>query len=473
MVLEAAGPMRKRSIAIVLLAASLAACAGPHYQPDLLRAQAQRAVPSRQRRSAARDRVRPGQSIEFLLGRRLGQHLACRSSASVKAQRPDHRGIGAQSSRGGCATASCASRASRSRSRRSGRSSCSAKSRPPDNIPFINGMTVQNAVAVAGGFTPRGFHGDVDITRVVDGRPMTFEAPLDFPGPTRRYDRGPGTVLLGYRPIPGLQRIWVESRDAGGAETLRPANCAFFTCFGRRSADCFAMSSTSPASRSRAAMTSAFFSTAPRAAPMSTRPARANPRPPDARRRRLPDPPQPASRRRHRRDARSSSKIAATRPDVVHGHGSKGGLYARLPGLLAPRSGPVRAYTPHGGSFNYQPGTPGASRLHGRREAADASRPTSSCSRAPSSPGASMRSSAPGAGCDGSSPTASAPPNSCPSSPMPDAADFLYVGELRAAKGIDTLLEALALAGTEARRRPARRAGRLGSGQGDAAGEGA
>lgn len=44
------------------------------------------------------------------------------------------------------------------------------------------------------------------------------------------------------------------------------------------------------------------------------------------------------------------------KPDVVHGHGSKGGLYARLPAFLK-RNGPVRAYTPHGGSFNYLPGS--------------------------------------------------------------------------------------------------------------------
>ncbi len=43
--------------------------------------------------------------------------------------------------------------------------------------------------------------------------------------------------------------------------------------------------------------------------------------------------------------------------DVAHGHGSKGGLYARAPGLLNPAVGPIRAYTPHGGSFNYKPGT--------------------------------------------------------------------------------------------------------------------
>lgn len=40
---------------------------------------------------------------------------------------------------------------------------------------------------------------------------------------------------------------------------------------------------------------------------------------------------------------------------VLHGHGAKGGLYARL----APVEGEkvARAYTPHGGSYNYRPGS--------------------------------------------------------------------------------------------------------------------
>lgn len=42
--------------------------------------------------------------------------------------------------------------------------------------------------------------------------------------------------------------------------------------------------------------------------------------------------------------------------DVLHGHGSKGGLYARFDAVIR-KNGPVRAYTPHGGSFNYSPGT--------------------------------------------------------------------------------------------------------------------
>lgn len=49
------------------------------------------------------------------------------------------------------------------------------------------------------------------------------------------------------------------------------------------------------------------------------------------------------------------ARSRACAPDVIHGHGSKGGLYARLPGLWSKSA--VRAYTPHGGSFNYRPGS--------------------------------------------------------------------------------------------------------------------
>ena len=51
-----------------------------------------------------------------------------------------------------------------------------------------------------------------------------------------------------------------------------------------------------------------------------------------------------------------------------------------------------------------------------------------------------------------------------PVDPDADAADLLYVGELRAAKGIDTLFEALPLVGARSRRAAARGAGRLGPG---------
>jgi polysaccharide export outer membrane protein len=47
--------------------------------------------------------------------------------------------------------------------------------------PFIDGMTVQNAVAVAGGFSPRGYQAGADITRIVNGRSVTGWEPLTFP----------------------------------------------------------------------------------------------------------------------------------------------------------------------------------------------------------------------------------------------------------------------------------------------------
>ena len=47
--------------------------------------------------------------------------------------------------------------------------------------PFINGMTAQNGIAIAGGFAPRGAQDGVDLTRIVDGKPITAFVPLTFP----------------------------------------------------------------------------------------------------------------------------------------------------------------------------------------------------------------------------------------------------------------------------------------------------
>lgn len=47
--------------------------------------------------------------------------------------------------------------------------------------PFINGMNVQNAVAVAGGFSPRATKSGASLTRVVDGAAYTYNVPLTHP----------------------------------------------------------------------------------------------------------------------------------------------------------------------------------------------------------------------------------------------------------------------------------------------------
>ena len=52
---------------------------------------------------------------------------------------------------------------------------------------------------------------------------------------------------------------------------------------------------------------------------------------------------------------RIARHIRRLEPDVVHGHGSKGGLYARMSAMVPGCAGPLRVYTPHGGSLNYRP----------------------------------------------------------------------------------------------------------------------
>ncbi|HUZ66840.1 MAG TPA: polysaccharide biosynthesis/export family protein [Beijerinckiaceae bacterium] len=44
--------------------------------------------------------------------------------------------------------------------------------------PYVNGMTVQTAVALAGGFSPRASQSGVDLTRVIRGVLVTASVPL-------------------------------------------------------------------------------------------------------------------------------------------------------------------------------------------------------------------------------------------------------------------------------------------------------
>ena len=129
------------------------------------------------------------------------------------------------------------------------------------------------------------------------------------------------------------------------------------------------------------------------------------------------------------------------RPDVVHGHGAKGGLHARL---SARGAGAKAVYTPHGGSLHYSWRSPAgalfllAERWLLRRTdglvfvcgferdafAAKIGRPP--C------PHAVVHN-----GLDES--------EFAPVPLAPDAADVLYIGEMRRLKGVDVLIEALAL----------------------------
>jgi glycosyltransferase involved in cell wall biosynthesis len=148
-------------------------------------------------------------------------------------------------------------------------------------------------------------------------------------------------------------------------------------------------------------------------------------------------------------DARAQISAVSLRarltPDVVHCHGSKGGVYGRLPALITPGRRYVTAYTPHGGSFNYKPGGTehkvymAVERLleratdmflfesrfiAGRFEAYIGHRPTTDHRIV----------------LNGIS-----DPEFEPIDHSEASFDLVYLGELRSAKGIDTLIEALSL----------------------------
>lgn len=134
------------------------------------------------------------------------------------------------------------------------------------------------------------------------------------------------------------------------------------------------------------------------------------------------------------------------RPDVLHGHGSKGGAYVRWAGSASGADRAVRAYTPHGGSLNHRPGTL-TSRLYMAAERLMAQRTDlllfeshfiADRFRAMVCEPPRLSKVVHNGVAEG---------EFVPLSPASDAADILYVGELRAAKGIDTLLEALAAVG--------------------------
>lgn len=47
--------------------------------------------------------------------------------------------------------------------------------------PFVNGMTIQTGVAIAGGFTPRAQRQQAELTRTVKGEPMSALVPITYP----------------------------------------------------------------------------------------------------------------------------------------------------------------------------------------------------------------------------------------------------------------------------------------------------
>lgn len=132
--------------------------------------------------------------------------------------------------------------------------------------------------------------------------------------------------------------------------------------------------------------------------------------------------------------------------DVLHGHGAKGGAYARLAarGLKKARGGLKCYYTPHGGSLHYGSNTL-AGQIYGRLERQlelwtdgiifESRYAANRYANQIGTPKCATTIIHNGLSAGEFDPVATAP----------DAADFVFVGELRTLKGVDVALDALAI----------------------------
>jgi glycosyltransferase involved in cell wall biosynthesis len=145
--------------------------------------------------------------------------------------------------------------------------------------------------------------------------------------------------------------------------------------------------------------------------------------------------------------------LSGVSPHVVHGHGSKGGVLARVTRIAGCAPDAARAYTPHGGSFNYRPGGAvhrfymAVERLLTPLTDVFLFESAYISSRFDAEVGDETR-------LRRIVVNGLRPSEFQPVAPNADAAEFVYVGELRAVKGVDILLEATARLG--ARTRPPR-----------------
>lgn len=143
-------------------------------------------------------------------------------------------------------------------------------------------------------------------------------------------------------------------------------------------------------------------------------------------------------------DLRARNAVAALVNDkqveVVHGHGAKGGAYARL----TARPGTIRAYTPHGGSLHYRATSPvgllylSLERVLMRRTELflfESAYGRDTFARAIGRPPGVVRVVHNGVREE----------EFAPVSTRPNATDLVFVGELRMLKGVDVLLDAIAL----------------------------
>ncbi|MCP5081878.1 MAG: glycosyltransferase family 4 protein [Alphaproteobacteria bacterium] len=132
--------------------------------------------------------------------------------------------------------------------------------------------------------------------------------------------------------------------------------------------------------------------------------------------------------------------ISDLEPEILQGHGAKGGAFARL---CSGRNGPKAIYTPHGGSLHYSATSPvgaaflGLERLLKRRTSgyvfvAEFERDAYRAKVGPvTCPQTIVH-------------NGIADHELLPVALMPDAADFVFIGELRELKGVDLVIKGLA-----------------------------
>jgi glycosyltransferase involved in cell wall biosynthesis len=144
---------------------------------------------------------------------------------------------------------------------------------------------------------------------------------------------------------------------------------------------------------------------------------------------------------------RTYKLIKELQPDVIHGHGAKGGVYARVFGSLlrVSRSRVARLYSPHGGSLHYDETTATGKFFFGLERLMErftdhllfVSEYERRAFRRKIGPPHAPNSLVYNGLCQSEFE---------PVAPAPDAADLLYIGMMRDLKGPDIFIDALAAA---------------------------
>jgi glycosyltransferase involved in cell wall biosynthesis len=133
-------------------------------------------------------------------------------------------------------------------------------------------------------------------------------------------------------------------------------------------------------------------------------------------------------------------RVAATKADIVHGHGAKGGAYSRL---IFNRPQAVRAYIPHGGSLLFTHDTL-AGKVYLATERFLIRRGDLFLFESGYSSDMFRRKIGVPAGLVRVVHNGVPPSEFEPVAALPDATDLVFIGEMRTLKGVDILIDAIA-----------------------------